>query len=114
MDARRQIEAEKLANILNPRDANQQFKITVRFEKNPTRSFPRALEIARRNRFYLTEGSGDATRHHASFLPEDVEDLYELFELVKEFETTRITLNHKPIPYIHDLWLFLMWFHRVR
>ncbi|HNX98848.1 MAG TPA: hypothetical protein PKK12_14325 [Candidatus Aminicenantes bacterium] len=114
MDARAQIQAEKLANILDPREANQQFKVTVRFEKNLTRSFPRALEIARRNRFFMTEGEGDATRYYASFLPADVEELYELFELVKEFETTRITLNHKPIPYIHDLWLFLMWFHRVR
>jgi len=47
-------------------------------------------------------------------LPEDVEELHALFELVKDMESTTIYLNNKMIPYIQDLWLFLMWFYNVK
>ena len=58
--------------------------------------------------------TGDFYKAYASFYPADVEELFNLFELVKEHETTKIYLNNKSIPYIQDLWLFLMWFYRVK
>ena len=62
----------------------------------------------------MAEGEGDFYKIYVSFYPEDVENLYEIFELVKDQETTKVYLNNKLIPYIQDLWLFLMWFHRVK
>jgi len=114
MDARLKIQEEKLFNILNPREANKTFKITVRFQKSPTKKFDQALALAQKNKYFMEEGQGDFYKVYVSFFPEDVADLYEIFELVKEHETTRIYLNNKYIPYIQDLWLFLMWFYRVR
>ena len=49
---------------------------------------------------------GDFYRAYASFYPADVEELFNLFELVKEHETTKIYLNNKAIPYIQDFGFF--------
>jgi hypothetical protein len=114
MDARKQIEEEKLQNILNPRKSNRECKITIRFQKRLSKNFEKALELARQNKYFMEEGQGDFYKAYASFYPIDVEDLFHLFELVKEQETTKIFLNNKAIPYIHDLWLFLFWFYRVK
>jgi hypothetical protein len=114
MDTRQQIQEEKLQNILNPRQANKEFKITVRFQKHYSKNFERAVALARKNKYFLEEGEGDFYKAYASFYPADVEELFSLFELVKEHETTKIYLNNKSIPYIQDLWLFLMWFYRVK
>ncbi|MBN2346300.1 MAG: hypothetical protein JXO51_07895 [Candidatus Aminicenantes bacterium] len=114
MDARSRIEEEKLQNILNPRKSNREFKITIRFQKHLSRNFEKALALARKNAHFMEEGEGDFYKAYASFHPQDVEGLFELFELVKDHETTKIFLNNKAIPYVQDLWLFLLWFYRVK
>ncbi len=113
MDAGKIIQEEKLFNILNPKKANREFKITVRFRKHLTKKYEKAVQLARQNPTFMEEGEGDFHKIYVSFYPQDVEALYELFELVKEQESTRIYLNNKLIPYIQDLWLFLMWFYRI-
>ncbi len=113
MDVKKIIEQEKLDNILNPARANREFKITVRFTKFSSDKFGQACKLAKANSFYMEEGEGDQQRFYASFLPDNVKELFELFELVKNRETTTIFINNKQIPYIQDLWLFLMWFHLV-
>lgn len=114
MDAKKEIQEEKLFNILNPKRANKEFKVTLRFQKHLTKKYEKAAALARKNKYFLEEGDGDFYKIYVSFYPEDVENLYEIFELVKEQETTKIYLNNKLIPYIQDLWLFLMWFHRIK
>jgi hypothetical protein len=114
MNARQQIQEEKLQNILNPRQSNKEFKITIRFQKHYSKNFEKALELAKKNKYFLEEGDGDFYKVYASFYPADVEELFKLFELVKDHETTKIYLNNKSIPYIQDLWLFLMWFYRIK
>lgn len=113
MNASEIIRREKLDNILNPKKTNRSFKITIRFQKQLTRNFERALELARRNPYFMEEGEGDFYKVYAGFTPDRVDELYQLFELVKGAETTVIFLNNKRIPYIQDLWMFLMWFYRV-
>jgi len=114
MDAKKKIEAEKLSNILNPKKSNKEFKVTIRFQKHLSRKYEKARELAKKNPYFMEEGKGDFIKTYVSFYPSDVDDLFELFELVKDQETTKIYLNNKLIPYIQDLWLFLMWFHRVK
>ena len=114
MDAKTKIQEEKLANILNPKKSNREFKITVRFQKHLSRKYEQARELARHNPTFMEEGEGDFLKTYVSFTPQEVDALFELFELVKEQETTKIYLNNKLIPYIQDLWLFLMWFYRVK
>lgn len=114
MDAKNKIEEEKLVNILNPRKANREFKITLRFRKHLTKKYEQAVQLAKKNPYFLEEGEGDFYKIYVSFTPRDVEALYEIFELVKDQESTRIYLNNKLIPYIQDLWLFLMWFYKIK
>jgi hypothetical protein len=114
MDARKKIQEEKLNNILNPKRANKDFKITLRFQKHLGQRYQEAVKLAKSNRYFLEEGEGDFYKIYVSFYPEDVEALYQIFELIKDRETTKIYLNNKLIPYIQDLWLFLIWFYRIK
>lgn len=113
MDAKKIIQEEKLWNILNPKKSNRDFKITIRFQKHLTKNYEKAVEIAKKNKYFMDQGKGDFYKIYVSFYPEDVEELYQIFELVKNQETTKIYLNNKLIPYIQDLWLFLMWFYKI-
>lgn len=114
MDAKIKIQEEKLFNILNPKKANKDFKITIRFQKHLSRKYEEAVTLAKKNKYFMESGQGDFYKIYVSFYPEDVEALYNLFELVKDQETTKIYLNNKLIPYIQDLWLFLMWFYKIK
>ena len=113
MDARNKIAEEKLSNILNPKKSNRDFKITIRFQKHLSQNFNRALELAKKNKYFMEEGQGDFYKAYASFYPEDTDALHELFSLVHGHKHTEIFLNNKRIPYIQDLWLFLMWFYKI-
>lgn len=114
MTATEKIREEKLANILNPKRANKEFKITLRFQKSLTKNYDEAVRLAKQNKHFMEEGEGDFYKIYVSFYPENVEELFRIFECVKEQETTKIYLNNKLIPYMQDLWLFLMWFYRVK
>ena len=113
MDAKDKIAEEKLANILNPKKSNREFKITIRFQKHLSQNYSQALELAKKNKYFMEEGEGDYYRAYASFYPEDTLALHELFGLVHAHKNTVIFLNNKRIPYIQDLWLFLMWFYKI-
>jgi len=114
MDAQNKIQEAKLRNILNPGESAREFKITIRFREHSSDDCRVAVELARKNKYFLEEHEPNHTSYYASFYPEDVNDLYLLFQRVKELESTRIYLNDKRIPYIQELWLFLMWFYRVQ
>ena len=111
---KKKIEEEKLFNILNPKKSNRDFKVTIRFQKHLTKKYEKAVDLAKKNKYFLEEGTGDFYKIYVSYYPQDVEELYKLFELVKDQETTKIYLNNKIIPFIQDLWLFLMWFYKVK
>lgn len=105
---------EKLADILYPSTKAKTFRITLIFGEKASPDFEKALDLARRNPTYKVEGSGEWARHSVTFTPEEVEDLFTLFNLVHEWEDTEVLVNHKRIPYGHQLWLPLMWFYRIR
>ncbi|MFC2158057.1 hypothetical protein ACFLT9_09500 [Acidobacteriota bacterium] len=104
----------KLDTILQPSTVAKEFKITVEFGYKVTPSYKKAVDIARRSPTYTEEGEGEWIRHSATFMPPDVEELFELFNLVHEWDSTEVLVNHKKIPYGHQLWLPLMWFNRIK
>ncbi len=112
MNAQEKIREEKLSNILNPKKTNQDFKITIKFQKQISQNYEKAVALATKNKYFMEEGEGDFYKIYASFYPEDTEELHQLFNLVHRHKKTEIFLNNKRIPYIQDLWLFLMWFYR--
>jgi hypothetical protein len=107
-------ELDQLEDILHPSTAAQSFRITVVFGRRIHPNYERAVALAQRNPSYKEEGTGDFLRHSAVYTPELVEELFEIFNLVHEWETTEILVNHKRLPYGHQLWLPLMWFYRIR
>jgi hypothetical protein len=109
-----QAEEEKLDSILHPNPTAKKFKITIEFGHNVASNYEKAVELAKKNPHYHDTGSGEWIRHSATYVPEDVEELFELFNLVHEWEGTEILVNNKRLPYGHQLWLPLMWFYRVK
>jgi hypothetical protein len=105
---------EKLADILYPSTKAKEFKITLAFGYKMTPDYEKAVDLARRNPTYKEEGSGEWVRHSSTYTPAEVEELFTLFNLVHEWESTEVLVNHKKIPYGHQLWLPLMWFYRVK
>jgi len=103
-----------LDDILHPHTAAKSFRITVVFGRRIHPHYEQAVALAKRNPTYKEEGSGDWIRHSAVYTPDMVEDLFALFNLVHDCEKTEILVNHKRIPYAHQLWLPLMWFYRIR
>jgi hypothetical protein len=105
---------DQLDDILHPNTEAKSFRITVVFGRRIHPNYAQAVELAKRNPTYREEGDGDWIRHSAVYTPAEVEDLFRLFNLVHEWETTEILVNHKRLPYGHQLWLPLMWFYRIR
>jgi len=104
----------KLNSILHPKDRANEFKITIQFGYKRSPHYEKAVDLARRNPTYKEEGDGEWTRHSATYTPDDVDDLFELFRLIHDWEKTEVLVNHKRIPYGHQLWLPLMWFYRIK
>ncbi len=105
---------EKLRDILYPSPKAKEFKITLVFGHKLSPNYEKAVELAKKNPAYKEEGSGEWVRHSATYTPTEVDDLFALFNLVHEWDTTEVLVNHKRIPYAHQLWLPLMWFYRIR
>jgi hypothetical protein len=107
-------EEEKLDSILHPSTQAKTFKITLEFGHKTSPNYEKAVDLAKRNPTYMAEGEGEWIRHSATYTPQEVEELFRLFSLIHEWENTEVLVNHKRIPYGHQLWLPLMWFHRVK
>jgi len=99
-------EREKLDNILRERTDAEVFKITI--EK-----YKKAVEIAKKLLTYKEKGTGERIRHSVTFSPKEAESLFQVFNIVVDWEKTDIYVNHKKLPYAHSLWVPLMWFYRV-
>lgn len=109
-------EAKKdlLDEILYPSDQGKAFKITLVFPYKLSPRYDKAVELAQKNPTYKTEGSGEWIRHQATYTPDEVDDLFALFNLVHAWPETEVLVNHKRLPYGHQLWLPLMWFYRIQ
>ena len=105
---------EKLESILHPSTQAKAFKITLKFGYKMTPDYEKAVELAKKNIFYKEEGSGEWISHSATYTPDEVDDLFQLFNLIHDWEKTEVLVNHKRIPYGHQLWLPLMWFYRIK
>jgi hypothetical protein len=105
---------ENLNSILHPSTQAKTFKITLEFGHKISPNYEKAVDLAKRNPTYQEEGEGEWIRHSATYTPTEVDELFRLFNLIHEWEKTEVLVNHKRIPYGHQLWLPLMWFHRIK
>jgi hypothetical protein len=105
---------EKLEDILHPSGTAKVFRITVVFGYKLHPKYRKAVALAKRNPTYREEGEGEWILHSAVFTPAEVDDLFDLFDIVHDWDKTEILVNHKPIPYGHQLWIPLMWFYRIK
>lgn len=105
---------EKLESILHPSTKAKSFKITIAFGHNFSPDYKKAVQMVQKNPTYKKEGTGEWIRHSATYTPEQVDDLFHLYDLVHNWEKTEVLVNHKRIPYARQLWLPLMWFYRIK
>lgn len=105
---------EKLESILRPNTQAKKFKITLEFGYKISPEYKKAVGLAQKNPTYKKEGSGEWVRHSTTYTPDEVDDLFDLFNLIHNWEKVEVLVNHKRIPYGQQLWLPLMWFYRVK
>lgn len=105
---------EKLADILYPSTQAKSFRVTLVFGYKISSDYKKAVDLAKRNPTYKEEGSGEWIRHSVTFTPDEVDDIFEMFNIIHEWDETEVLVNHKKIPYGHQLWLPLMWFYRIK
>lgn len=105
---------EKLADILQSTSQARKFKITLVFGYKISPNYGKAVELARRNPTYNEEGTGEWVRHSATYSTDEVDDLFDLWNLVYDCGDTEVLVNHKNIPYGSTFWLPLMWFYRIK
>lgn len=105
---------EKLADILYPSTQAKSFRVTLVFGYKISSDYKKAVDMAKRNPTYNEEGSGEWIRHSVTFAPDEVDDIFEMFNIIHEWDDTEVLVNHKKIPYGHQLWLPLMWFYRIK
>jgi len=112
--ADQEADRERLEEILQPSDRARSFKVTIIFRRKLASDYTRAVELAKKNPTYREEGRDEWLEHSATYSPDEVDDLFDLFQLVHGWDDTEVLVNHKRLPYGHQLWLPLMWFYRIR
>ncbi|MCP2520081.1 hypothetical protein NLC26_01135 [Candidatus Aminicenantes bacterium AC-708-M15] len=112
MEERSQEIKDKLEEILYPKKTPE-FKITLIFRTHFSEKYKKAVELAKKSPTYREEECAEGLKHYVTFTPEEVEELFQLFNLVHDFEDLEILINHKKLPYAHQLWIPLMWFYRI-
>jgi len=105
---------EKLDDILYHSNQAKKFKITIEFGYKLSPDYKRAVALAKKNPTYKEEGSGEFIRHSATYTPSEVDDLWDLFNIIHDWDNVEILVNLKRIPYGHQLWIPLMWFYRIK
>ena len=90
---------------LNTKD----LKITLVFEKNDDQNFENTLVLAKKANFFSQQKMESGTKYYAAFLPEQANDLFELFSKIEENHRLKILMNGKIRPYSRTLWLPLLW-----
>jgi len=104
---------ERLKEIIDP-DYKPPFTVTISFGYEEKEDYSKACEKATRSKYYYEKGEGKFKRHYATFGTDEVEELFELFNLVKDFKSLDVLIAGKRIPYAVELWLFLFWFYRIK
>ncbi len=104
---------ERLKEIINP-DYKPPFTVTISFGYEDGEEYSKAVDRATHSKYYCEKGEGKFKRHYATFGTDEVEELFELFNLVKDFKSLDVFIAGKRVPYAVELWLFLFWFYRIR
>lgn len=104
---------ERLKEIIDL-DYKPPFTVTLSFGYEDSEEYSKAVEMASRTKYYYEKGEGKFRRHYATFGTNEVEELFELFNLVKDFKSLDVLIAGKRVPYAVELWLFLFWFYRIK
>jgi hypothetical protein len=86
------------------------FSITLVFPELDHPQFGHALELARGAAEFRETGKGESHRYRARFLPQDVQRLRDVFQVVGAADATDVLIDDRPVPYARELWLPLVWF----
>ncbi len=86
------------------------FALTLVFQPFEGADYARAVELAKASGAYQESRTGGTLSHRASFRPDQVLELRNLWELVGRLGSSEVLLDGRPVPYARELWLPLFWF----
>jgi hypothetical protein len=86
------------------------FSISIVFQSFSGDTGARAVELARASDEYGTSTLDGDQQHRARFFPGTRPgDLRDLYELVGDRAGTEVLIDDRPVPYVRELWLPLVW-----
>jgi hypothetical protein len=87
--------------------STHRFSITLVFPQLEAPDFSRALALSREAAEFRTIGEGDALRYRVRFWSSDLERMRDVFRIVGA--SAEVLIDDRPVPYIRELWLPLLW-----
>ncbi len=85
------------------------FSITVVFPPFEGDHYATAVELARASDGYREIKHREKHQHRARFSSAAATQIRELYELVYDVDGCEVLVDDRPVPYVRELWLPLMW-----
>jgi hypothetical protein len=108
----RQIQ-EIIQDILYPYLSNKEPVIAIQFgvPKDKDEEWREAISFASAHNTYSKTVVGKLTKHRIELKPEQVWEIYQLYQMLEKSPHLEIFINNQKLPYAATLWLPLLWFY---
>jgi len=104
---------EAVDDILFPYKSKKEPTITIEFGVPPEAQdeWREAISFASAHNTYGSKKSGRLTKHRLDLKPDQVWEIYQLYQMLENSPHLEIFIDGKRIPYTATLWLPLLWFY---
>jgi hypothetical protein len=104
---------ESIDDILYPFRSTKDPVITIQFGVPPEQQdqWREAISFASAHNTYKTIKVGRLTKHSIDLKPDQVWDIYQLYQMLEKSPHLEIFIDGNRLPYAATLWLPLLWFY---
>ena len=102
-----------IQDILFPYLSTKDPVITIQFgvPKNKEEEWREAVSFASAHNSYSKKIVGKLAKHRIEFKPDQVWEIYQMYQMLEKSPHLEILLNGQKLPYAATLWLPLLWFY---
>jgi hypothetical protein len=104
---------ESIEDILHPYRSKKDPIITIEFGVPPENEerWREAVSFASAHNGYTSAKIGRLTKHRIDLKPDQVWEIYQLYQMLENSPHLEIFIDGNRIPYAATLWLPLLWFY---
>jgi hypothetical protein len=104
---------ESIEDILFPYRSKKDPVVTIQFGVPPEKQeeWREAISFASAHNTYSSSRAGYLTKHRIDLKPDQVWEIYQLYQMLENSPHLEILIDGRRIPYAATLWLPLLWFY---